>query len=163
MINLIVCMDKTRGIGLNNSMPWHLPKDLAYFKETTDGHIVVMGRNTFESIGRPLPNRVNIVISRTMDDERDDIIVVPSIQMALNKIEEIAEGTEMETFVIGGGQIYKPFFDLADRLYVTKIDAKFTTDTKFPYIHEEDWEEFVNVEDVDGVYKLNFIIYIKKE
>jgi dihydrofolate reductase len=155
MLSLIVAMDKNRGIGVRNSLPWYLPKDLKYFQKMTTGNIVIMGRKTYESIGRPLPNRINVVISKTLK-ETEGIIVSDDIESVL----EVAKDFHgMEVFVIGGGQLFHHFLGIADRLYITEIDAKFPTDTKFPYIHDDEWVEVSREEDRDMGYNLNFIVY----
>ncbi|PCE68170.1 type 3 dihydrofolate reductase [Salinivibrio sp. YCSC6] len=130
-VSLIAAMAKDRVIGKDNQMPWHLPADLAWFKRTTLGLPVVMGRKTFESIGRPLPKRTNIVISRDPDYQPDGVTVVASPEQALAAVGDVAE-----VMVIGGGTIYDAFLPRADRLYLTFIDTHVEGDTRFP-----DWGE----------------------
>ncbi|WP_419723708.1 type 3 dihydrofolate reductase [Vibrio sinaloensis] len=117
----------SRVIGNENSMPWHLPADFAWFREHTLGKPVIMGRKTYESIGRPLPQRHNIVISRDATLEIEGVTVVPSIEDAL-----ASAGDVEEVMVIGGGSIYKAFLPLAQKLYLTFIEAKIDGDTRFP-------------------------------
>lgn len=132
MISLIVAHDKNRVIGYENTMPWHLPGDLKYFKETTMAKPMIMGRKTFESIGRPLPGRRNIVITRNKDYQHEGIEVVSSLEEAL-KLADEAE----EIMIIGGEQIFKLALPIADRLYVTLIDHEFQGDTYFPAYGDE--------------------------
>lgn len=127
MISLIVAHDKNRVIGYENDMPWHLPGDLQYFKETTMGKPVIMGRKTFESIGRPLPGRRNIVITRNASYTADGIELVGSLEAALALVVDVPE-----VMVIGGEQIFTQALPLADRLYITLIDYEFVGDTYFP-------------------------------
>lgn len=132
MISLIVAHDKNRVIGYENTMPWHLPGDLKYFKETTMGKPLIMGRKTFESIGRPLPGRRNIVITRNKEYEHEGIEVVSSLEDALK-----LAGDVEEIMVIGGEQIFKLTLPIADRLYVTLINHEFEGDTYFPEYGDE--------------------------
>lgn len=127
MISLIVAHDKNRVIGYENAMPWHLPGDLQYFKEMTMGKPIVMGRKTFESIGRPLPGRRNIVITRNAQYAADGIEVVNSLKEAI----ELAKDAE-EIMVIGGEQIFRQVLPQASRLYITLIDEEYKGDTFFP-------------------------------
>ena len=127
MISLIVAHDQQRVIGKDNQMPWHLPGDLQYFKEQTMGKPIIMGRKTFESIGRPLPGRRNIVISRNDQYDAEGIEVVPSLEAAIALVR-----AEPEMMIIGGQQIFTEALPLAEKLYITLIDATFEGDTFFP-------------------------------
>ena len=118
-------------------MLWHLPKDLKRFKELTSGHPIIMGRKTYESIGKPLPNRTNIVISRKNDWFEEGILIVGSIKEAVKFAKKIDE----EVFVLGGGNIYEQTIDLADKLEVTLVDAVLDADTFFPKINEKVWQK----------------------
>ena len=130
MISMIAAYGKGRVIGKNGQMPWHLPNDLAFFKRVTSGHTVVMGRKTFESIGRPLPNRRNIVLTTSADFHASGVEVVHS------KAEVLALGEDV--FIIGGAQVYAQFLPEADRLYITEIDAEFDGgDAFFPTWNRE--------------------------
>ena len=135
MITIIVAMGKNREIGADNQLLWHLPKDLKHFKELTSGHPIIMGRKTYESIGKPLPNRPNIVISRKNDWFEEGILIVGSIKEALKFAKKIDENV----FIIGGGTIYEQTIDLADQLEVTLVDAELKADTFFPKIDEKKW------------------------
>ncbi|GEK34173.1 dihydrofolate reductase [Kurthia sibirica] len=144
MISLIVAHDKNRVIGLNNQMPWHLPGDLAYFKRMTMGKPIIMGRNTFESIGRPLPGRKNIIITRNKNYEAQGASVVHSLTEAI----DLAQNEHDEIMIIGGQQIFTEALPLADRLYVTLIDHEFEGDTYFPAY--ENWSEKTTTENQNG-------------
>ena len=135
MISIIVAIARNYTIGSANSMPWHLPEDFRHFKQVTMGKAVIMGRKTYESIGRPLPGRRNIVITRNAD------LRIEGCEMATSLDEAIAlcDPTE-ENFIIGGGEIYRQAMPIADKLYITHIDAEFEGDTRFPNIGPE-WRE----------------------
>ncbi|MGZ5780850.1 MAG: dihydrofolate reductase, partial [Burkholderiaceae bacterium] len=115
-LTIIVATDTQRGIGINNQLPWRLPEDLAFFKRTTSGHPIIMGRKTFDSIGRPLPNRRNIVITRNPEWKHEGVEAVTSLQAAAKLV------GDTEAFIIGGAQIYVEALPLTDRLIVTEID-----------------------------------------
>ncbi len=134
-LTIIVAVDSQRGIGINNTLPWHLPEDLVHFKQTTSGHPIIMGRKTFDSIGRPLPNRRNIVITRNPEWKQDGVDTAASLDAA------IALAGDAEAFVIGGAQIFIEALPRVDRLIVTEIDQKFDCDTFFPQIDLEQWQE----------------------
>lgn len=142
MINIIVAMSKNRVIGNNNTLIWHLPEDLKRFKALTTGNTIVMGRKTYESIGRPLPNRRSIIITRDTNYKVDGCEVV-------NSLEEALELSNNNCFIIGGGEIYRQALDKADRIYLTRINKDFEGDTTFPEIrewYESDCQEFKNNE-----------------
>lgn len=161
MISIIVAMGKNRVIGKKNALPWHLPADLKHFKEITKGHAVIMGKNTHQSIGRALPGRLNIVLSGDKNYKADDCIVVSSIQEAL----KVAQGQE-EIFFIGGGNVYKQALPLADRLYITLVDAEFEGDVFCPEIDYSNWKE-VSREDCNAdeknPYNFSFLIFERKD
>lgn len=138
MISFIVAMDKNNVIGYNNGMPWDLPLDLQYFKEVTMGHTIVMGRKTFESIGRVLPGRKNVVLTRQQNIELpEDVVIIHDINEIYQWHEE---KPEEEIFVIGGGELFKHVLPFADRLYITLIDHEFKGDTYFPSFNESEWD-----------------------
>lgn len=140
ILSVIVAMAHNRVIGLNNQMPWHLPADLAWFKKNTLNKPVIMGRKTFESIGRPLPNRHNIVISRrieSIDNKISNVSWVKSIDEAISLAQEQQPD---EVFIIGGGNIYQQILPLIDFLYLTHIDAELQGDTYFPDYLPEQWQ-----------------------
>ncbi len=140
MLSLIVAMSTNHTIGINNALPWHLPNDLKYFKQATMGKPIVMGRKTFESIGKPLPGRRNIVISRDANYSAEGVDVVSSLEAAISLGEDIClvNGQE-EVMVIGGAQIYQLALEKADRLYITHVDAEVQGDAFFPQV---DWPSF---------------------
>ena len=140
MISLIVAHDTNYVIGYENGMPWHLPGDLKYFKEKTMGKPMIMGRKTFESIGRPLPGRRNIVITRDENYQANGIEVVTSLEGAL-----ALSGDVPEIMIIGGEQIFRLSMDIADRLYITKINHSFNGDTYFPN-YEQDFVQVSSAE-----------------
>lgn len=164
MISLVVAMDKDHLIGNQNQLPWYLPSDLKYFKEVTMNKIVIMGRKTFESIGKPLPNRINIVISRTANYNQNNVFVYQSVDDVINEY-NLYSDSEQEVFVIGGSEIFKQFLPIADRLYITEIDNEFKGDTYFPEVSQSEW--YLN-KSIDGIvdeknpYKHTFKIYEKK-
>lgn len=157
MISLIVAHDEQHVIGKDNAMPWHLPGDLQYFKAQTMGKPVIMGRKTFESIGRPLPGRRNIVISRNADYAAEGIEVVSSLQQALALTKDAPE-----QMVIGGQQIFTEALPLAQRLYITHIDTTFEGDTYFPqYSQFQLVSEQQAITTPDG-YTFRYCIYERK-
>jgi len=160
-IALVAAMAHNRVIGKDNKMPWHLPAELQHFKKITLGKPIVMGRATFESIGRPLPGRTNIVLTRqeiAATDQADGVIWVHSPEQAMT-----AAGAADELMIIGGGKIYELFLPLAERLYLTKIDLHVDGDTYFPdYSAEARWEEVEKVShtaDQANVHSFETLIY----
>lgn len=136
MISLIVAMANHSVIGKDNQLPWHLPEDLRYFKAITMGHPVIMGRKTFESIGKALPGRQNIVVSTNRDYAAPSCLVVTSLNDAL----EVAEVTD-ETFVIGGAKLFETALPIAEKLYITRIYADIDGNTFFPKLDSSEWQE----------------------
>lgn len=132
---IIVATDAARGIGIRNTLPWRLPEDLAHFKLLTSGHTIIMGRKTFDSIGRILPNRRHIVITRSRDWRHAGVEVAHSLPAAL----QLAGGDQ--AFVIGGAQIYREALPLASRLVVTELGQRFECDAHFPPIDHGQWRE----------------------
>ncbi|MEC3841637.1 dihydrofolate reductase [Bacillus amyloliquefaciens] len=160
MISFIFAMDENRLIGKDNDLPWHLPNDLAYFKKVTTGHTIVMGRKTFESIGRPLPNRRNIVVTSR------DASLFPGCTVA-GSAEEVLKliPADEECFVIGGAQLYSALFPYADRLYMTIIHHVFEGDRFFPEFNEDEWEltsRHQGVKDEKNPYDYEYLVYEKK-
>ena len=141
-LSLIVAMAENHVIGCNNQMPWHLPGDLQYFKRVTLGKPVIMGRKTFESIGRPLAGRSNILITRNTDFQAEGVRIVHDLASAceLGGQIAIADGEE-EVMVIGGAEIYRQALPQADRLYLTRIHAEIEGDAWFPTFAESEWLE----------------------
>jgi len=135
-VSLIVAMSRNGVIGANNSIPWHLPAELKMFKAITMGHHIVMGRKTWESIGRLLPGRTTVIVTRRHDYAVTGAIVVSSLQAAL-----AAANRDEETFVIGGAELFAAALPLADRLYLTVVDADIEGDTFMPPFGLADWRE----------------------
>ncbi|MBA6354684.1 MULTISPECIES: type 3 dihydrofolate reductase [unclassified Colwellia] len=161
LLSMIVAHADNRIIGKDNNMPWHLPADLAYFKKTTLGKPIIMGRKTFESIGRPLPGRQNIVISRDQNYRADGVDSATSVEQAL-----LLAGEVDEVMVIGGGAIYSHCLPLANRLYITHIKADIDGDTQFPeYNTVEDWQLTSSVKlsaDDKNSFDVDFCVYQRK-
>lgn len=164
MISLIAAMDRRRAIGKKGALPWRLPADLAYFKKVTAGHPVVMGRKTFESIGRPLPGRINIVITRNSDWSVPNVLRALDLDEAIEMSRKVYGGDEI--FIIGGGEIFKEVISLADKLYVTEVAAEVDgADTFFPEIDDRKWKETKREEfpaDDNNEYGYSFVVYNKK-
>lgn len=159
-ISMIAAMAKHRVIGLNNQMPWHLPADLGHFKRTTLGKPVIMGRKTYESIGKALPGRTNIVVTRDNEYSLEDAVVVRSCEEAIDAAKN-AEPALEEVMIIGGGTIYQHFLPLCNRLYLTHIDLDVEGDTHFPdYEAHSQWQQ-IDVErhepDEKNVYPYEFV------
>jgi dihydrofolate reductase len=144
-ISLIVAMASNRAIGLNNQMPWHLSADLKRFKQITMGHPIIMGRLTFEAIGRPLPGRTNIIVSRNPAYKQEGCVIVDSVEAAINQACRLAD----EVFVIGGSTLYEASLPIAGTLYITQINQDFEGDTFFPALDESCWVELEREDVVD--------------
>lgn len=160
-ISLIVAMSANRVIGLNNKMPWHLSADLKRFKAITMNAPILMGRKTFESIGKPLIGRTNMILSRNSDYKPEGCLVFDSLESALNTAQNYGE----ELFVIGGATLYEMTLPLANRLYLTDIETEFEGDTFFPEIDYNNCQEIAcervtNDEKVDFNYR--FLTWEKK-
>ncbi|MCX7106264.1 MAG: dihydrofolate reductase [Methylococcales bacterium] len=149
-ISLIVAMANNRVIGLDNKMPWHLSADLKKFKSITMGSPILMGRKTYESIGRPLPGRTNMIISRNLDYQQEGCLVFNDLNTAL----ETASQSTKEVFIIGGSDLYKAILPLANVLYLTLINKDFQGDTFFPEIDFNEWSEVTreDIKDDPSVY-----------
>ena len=160
-ISLIVVVDEKNGIGKNNQLLCHLPADLKYFKQTTTGHHIVLGRKTYESVGKPLPNRTNIVITRSAKNI-DGCIIKESIEDA---IAFAKANNENELFITGGGTVYDLTLQLADKIYITQVHHTFDADTFFPHFDKQDWLEVKNEfhkADEKNMYDYSFIVYQRK-
>lgn len=136
IVSIIVAIAENNGIGKNNQLLWHLPGDLKHFKTTTSGHTVIMGRKTFDSVGKPLPNRRNIVITRAADLEIPGAEVVNTLEAAIALCDP-----DEEVFIVGGAQIYKMAMDITDKIYLTVVKSHFDADTFFPAIDPDIWKE----------------------
>jgi dihydrofolate reductase len=165
IVSIIVAVSENNVIGKDNSLIWHLPADMKFFKEKTSGHCVITGRKNYESIPekfRPLPNRTNIVITRQKEYFAPGAIVVGSLEEALEKA--LRTGND-EVFIIGGAEIYKQSMHLADKLYVTRIHHNFDGDAFFPVIDLAHWREIAHIDfnfDEKNKYNYSLIEYVKK-
>ncbi len=154
IISAIAAIGENRELGKNNRLLWHIPEDLKRFKVLTLGHPIIMGRKTYESIGRPLPQRINIIITRNPDFKAQGCIVVGSIEEAIAKAKE---HDQKEIFIIGGGEIYKQALPLIDKLYLTVVKGSFEADVFFP-----DYSEFSKIiKQENGKFENYAISYIE--
>ncbi|WP_342432009.1 dihydrofolate reductase [Neobacillus sp. FSL H8-0543] len=161
MISFIVAMDENRVIGKDNQLPWHLPEDLKFFKRVTMGHPIAMGRKTHESIGRILPGRENIIITRQSNYQSEGCTVFNSI----GDFVEYSRKTNEETFIIGGAEIFKETFEYADRLYITHIQDRFEGDTFFPEFDVGKWQLISSeqgIKNEKNPYEFEFMIYDRR-
>ena len=155
---IIVAIANNNVIGNENKLIWHLPADLKFFKNTTTGKHIIMGRKTFESIGKPLPNRTSVIITRNKDFKAEGCIVVGSLEEAI----AVSAGNGI---IIGGGEIYKCAMKVADKLFVTKVFATLEGDTFFPEIREAEWQlisEEKHFADDKNNYDYSFCVYTKR-
>lgn len=137
MLSMIFANDRNYLIGKDNWIPWDIPNDLDYFKTMTTGKTIIMGRKTFESFGKPLPNRHHVVLTRNKDFQADGCVVFHQIEDVLDYIKQFSD---QEVIVIGGSEIYQQFLNYADRLYITYIDAEFEGDTYLPKFDLSNWQ-----------------------
>lgn len=161
MISFIVAMDENRAIGKNNQLPWHLPEDLKFFKRTTMGHPIAMGRKTHESIGRALPGRENLIITRQSGYQAEGCKVFSTMDDFIQYCRKQNE----EIFIIGGAEIFKETFNYVDRLYITLIHHEFEGDTYFPNFDLNDWmlvSSERGMKDEKNPYDYEFQIYDRK-
>ncbi|MEN9959740.1 MAG: Dihydrofolate reductase [Bacteroidota bacterium] len=162
MLKILVAFDENRVIGKNNTLIWHLPADLKRFKTLTTGHVIIMGRKTFESIGKPLPNRTSIVISRQADLQIDGAIIAHSVEEAILKAKSI---TREDIYIVGGAEIYALSLPLADQLLVTQLHDIFEGDAYFPEIPTETFEiteKERGITDEKNAYQYSYITYTRK-
>lgn len=163
MLSIIVAMAKNNIIGKDNQLIWHLPEDLKRFKRLTTGHTIIMGRKTFESLGRVLPNRKHVILCNDMKMkiENENVKILEDISMVENYIK-----SEEEYFVIGGATIYQLLMPYANKLYLTRIDEEFEGDVYFPEIKEEEWEEIARekgIKNEKNPFDYEYITLIKKK
>lgn len=156
MLSLIAALARNHTVGIANRLPWHLSDDLKYFKATTSGHPIIMGRKTFDSIGRPLPGRHNIVVTRDRNWQAAGVTVVHSIAEAV-----AAAGEADEVFLIGGASLYAEALPLADRLYLTEIDADFDGDAFFPDWPRAQFRELRRDTRQGEDFAYSFVVYEK--
>lgn len=162
LLSLIVAVAQNGVIGRDNQLIWHLPNDLKQFKRLTTGHPIIMGRKTFDSIGKPLPNRTSIVITRSKEWAHEGVVVVHSVEEAI----AVAQQTQTdEAFVIGGAEIYRKMLPLANKLYLTEVKADFEGDAYFEELSVEEWEEVnrvVHPVDEKHVVPFDFVELVRK-
>jgi dihydrofolate reductase len=162
VIKILVAFDENRVIGKNNELIWHLPADLKRFKSLTTGHVIIMGRKTYDSIGKPLPNRTTIVISRNPDLQIEGVICTCSMEEAILKAKSLSRE---EIFIVGGAEIYKLSLAVADQILVTQLHDIFEGDTFFPEIVADQWEVTERergVTDEKNPYQYSFLTYSRK-
>jgi len=171
IVSLVVAMDKNRVIGVDGVLPWNIPADMSFFKAVTMHHPVIMGRKTHESIGRLLPERLNIIVTRQagyqprlgIGGKPGDCVVVPDLEVAFDWALKIEK---QEIFVIGGGEIFEQALPVAEKVYLTEIDALFKGDTHFPELKTDEWElessRELNDESTRG-HTIRFKTYLRKK
>ena len=160
MITIIAAVAQNNAIGKNNDLLWHLPKDFKRFKEVTSGHYIIMGRKTFESFPKPLPNRTHVVITRQKNYNPENCIVAESLEDAINKCPK-----NEDVFIIGGGEIYNQAINICDKLDITKVQHQFEAEVFFPEINLNIWElssEEFHQKDEKHLYDYSFQTYIKR-
>jgi dihydrofolate reductase len=158
---MIAAVAENNALGKNNDLLWHLPLDFKRFKEITSGHHIIMGRKTFESFPKPLPNRTHVIITRQKDFKHDGCIVVQDIEKAVAVCPK-----EDDLYIIGGGEIYKQFIHLADQLDITRVHNSFEADVYFPEIDPEIWEltsEIFNPKDEKHLFDYTFQTFGRKK
>jgi len=141
ILSAIAAMAKNRVIGADGGLPWRIPEDFKFFKDKTTGHIMIMGRKTFESLGGPLPNRLHVVITRQQGYKPEGAIVFHSVKEAVDYCRTQTAKWGEEVFIVGGGEIYKEMLPVTDRIYLTEIDKEFPGDAKFPEFSKVDFTE----------------------
>lgn len=154
-VSIIAAMDEHRAIGIKNQLPWHLPADLKHFKNLTIHKPIVMGRKTFESIGKALPDRTNIVVSRNANFQASGCYVRHSLKEALNHLEQVAE-----VMIIGGANVFKEALPISNRMYLTFIHHQFEADSFFPKWNEHEWQEIYrenHAADEKNIYSFSFV------
>jgi dihydrofolate reductase len=158
-VALIVAAAANNVIGRDNQLPWHLPQDLKYFKTKTLGKPIIMGRKTFESIGRPLPGRPNIVVTRSAAWSAAGAYAVSNLDDAFKLAGQLAESHEQEVMVIGGAEIYKAALLKADRIYMTRIELPMEGDAFFPSLDSHEWHLVSNEAGEEGILPHRFLVY----
>lgn len=160
MLTLIAAAAENNALGKDNDLVWHLPDDFKRFKKLTSGHFIIMGRKTFESFPKPLPNRTHIVITKQRDYHPKEIIVVHSLEAALELVKN-----DKQPFIIGGGEIYRQSMEIADRIELTRVHGSFEADTFFPEIDENKWKlvaEEYHPKDEKHNYAFTYLTYDRK-
>lgn len=159
-VSLIVAMANNRVIGINNTLPWHLPADLKHFKTLTMGHNILMGRKTYESIGKPLPGRTSVVITRNPNYTAEGVIIARSLEDAI-----VMCGGDPEIYIIGGAELYRQAIQLADRIYLTEIELEITGDAHFTELDKNVWQESSRIShtpDEKNLHHYHFVTYDRK-
>ena len=164
ILSHIVAASQNHVIGKNNKLPWHIPEDLKYFYRMTQNKALIMGRKTFESLGKALPHRLNVVLTKNKNFQAEGAVVFSSFDEALNhcKQEHILEKYGREIFITGGGLIYKQTFLLMDRLYVTRIHKEYEGDAFYPEIPKDQFKEVSRIDRTDPV-PFSFLVYEKRK
>jgi len=159
-LSIIVAMAKNRTIGVDNTLPWRCPEDLKHFKALTMGHHMIMGRKTYDSIGKPLPGRTTVVVTRDRSLKIEGCIVAHSLQDAIT-----ACANDAETFIVGGAEIYSQSLELADTLYITEIQQDVEGDAHFPAFDKNEWQEVsreVRTQETPQPLEYHFVCYRRK-
>jgi dihydrofolate reductase len=155
-LTIIVACERGWGIGIDNRLPWHLAQDLAYFKRTTSGHAIIMGRKTYDSIGKPLPKRRNIVLTRNPNWQAEGVETAASLGAA----QAMVGGDE--AFIIGGADVYGLALPLASRILITEIDHDFVCDAFFPMFSGQEWQEMARQPQTDAAFPYAFVEYRRR-
>ena len=161
MIIIIAAASENNALGKDNHLVWHLPDDFKRFKSLTSGHYIIMGRKTFESFPKPLPNRTHVVITRNKKYKKEGIIVVSSLEKAI----EVTEN-EAQVYIIGGGEIYRESMEIADKIELTRVHTQVEADTFFPEIDHTKWQlvaEEYHPKDDKHVFDFTYLTYLKRE
>lgn len=161
ILSMIVAASENNAIGKDNQLLWHLPKDLKYFKEMTSGHVIIMGRKTFDSIGKPLPKRRNIVITRREDLVIEGAEIAHDIESAIEMV-----GEDQEPFVVGGAQVYEQAIHYVNRIYLTRVHAHVNGDTFFPELDPNEWQRVLHEShktDASHAHSFSFEVWERKK
>jgi dihydrofolate reductase len=158
MLSHIVAVSENDVIGVNNALPWDIPEDMKFFRSKTSGRALIMGRKTFESIGQPLPKRLNVVVTRQKDFQPDGVIRATTLQEAIEICRQQTKTYGEEIFIIGGGEIFKESMPIVDRIYLTRIHKNFPGDILYPKISLKDFK-LVQRDDRDGAIPFSFLVY----
>lgn len=163
ILSHIAAASQNHVIGLANNLPWDIPKDLEYYKDKTKGKVIIMGRKTFESLGKPLPNRLNIVVTRNTDFQPKGTLVFNSVVQAINysKQEDMIKKYGTEIFIIGGAEIFKQTLDMVDRLYITRIHKDYEGDALYPEIQQDKFKEVKRNDMMEEPIPFSFLVYEK--
>lgn len=165
ILSHIVAVSNNHGIGVSNDLPWNIPEDLKFFKDKTLNSVMIMGRKTYDSIGRPLPKRTTIVVSRTATEKdfASGVYVCKSIDEAVELAKKLAKEKALkEIFIVGGGEIYKQSLNLVDKVYLTKIDTEVKADAYYPEINKENFKIVSERPSKDDKYSYTFYEYERK-